>query len=271
MKARLLRNLLNNTGYIISNNKKHIAIESPMAELILVMKKDYSMHYAFDTFKQGGRACIEKEGPKELLDIWIKLEELIESGEIKDIIEGQDVVENPLPVYTIDEDGRLVEAFTDKYGWPNTTLDGYVMYDNTYFQNKEDAIKFGVRDLELSIKHDQENIKDLEAALNFGRKRIYSSKIFLNVLNCVLEGKTIGFKLTYGIDFIDPNKKEEYTVLKQGDSIDEILDRIWNDITDVVDGVSSIHLVSHEAISDADVWYKYLSELLPSEFRNVYI
>ena len=147
MKARLLKKILNNTGYSVGNYKEYIGVGSPLCHnLINVDKKTLTLKYALDTWKDG-RNSIDNT---ELLFIWDKLQELVDNGQIKDIIEGVDEIETPLPVYTI-EDSKLVETFTDNYGWPNTTIDGYIMYDNTYFKTKEEAIDYGISECKSAI------------------------------------------------------------------------------------------------------------------------
>ena len=105
MKARLLKNLLNNTGYSVSNHRDYIAVGSPLChDLISVNKETLKVKYALDTFREG-RKCLEgksnSKGENELLFIWDKLHELIENKEINDIINGKDIIKNPLPVFTI--------------------------------------------------------------------------------------------------------------------------------------------------------------------------
>ena len=132
MKARLLRKVLNDTGYTVGDYQDYIAVGSQLChDLIKVEKSTLNVTYALDTFRKGRLAISHPE----LQFIWDKLHELISSGEINDIIEGNDHLENPLPVYTV-QDGKLVEKFTDAYGWPNCTADGIIMYNNTYFKTK---------------------------------------------------------------------------------------------------------------------------------------
>lgn len=164
MKARLLRELLNNTKYSLSNEKEYIAVGSPMCHnLISVDKKTLKVRYALDTFNQGRNSLI-KDGANKLLFIWDKLHELIESGEIKDIIEGKDIIENPLPVFTV-RDGQLVESKTDAYGWPNTDDDGVTLYDNTHFPTSIQAIEFGIKEEEAERGFRHKRFEELENQL----------------------------------------------------------------------------------------------------------
>jgi len=164
MKARLLKKILNNTGYAISNHRKYIAVGSPLChDLFKVDKETLKVKYALDTWNKG-RKELEGKSNEELLFIWDKLHELVESGEINEIINGKDKIENPLPVYTVD-DGVLVESVTDEYGWPNTDDNGICMYENTHFPTKKEAIEYGLNDYKLAAKMTNERIEDIEKDL----------------------------------------------------------------------------------------------------------
>jgi hypothetical protein len=168
MKARFLRELLNDTKYTVSNHDGYIAVGSPMVHnLISVNKKTLKVSYALDS-RNKGRESLTKEwnslGKLELLFIWDKLHELIESGEIKDIIEGKDIIENPLPVFTV-KDGQLVESKTDAYGWPNTDDDGRMLYNNTHFPTSIQAIEYGIEEEEEDRKLRHKRFGELETQL----------------------------------------------------------------------------------------------------------
>jgi hypothetical protein len=171
MKARKLRSILNNTKYSISNNKKYIAVGSPLChDLISVDKETLKIKYALDTWHEG-RKALENKGCDELLFIWDKLQELIENGEIHDIINGKDIIEKPLPVFTV-ENGVLVESVTDEYGWPNTDDDGICMYENTHFPTKIQAIEWGIAEYKSDAKHTMIRIQEIEIDLNKAKERL---------------------------------------------------------------------------------------------------
>lgn len=182
MKARLLRKLLNDTGYAVSNHREYIAVGSPLChDLISVNKETLKVKYALDTFREG-RKCFEETSRQsektELLFIWDKLHELIENGQIQDIINGKDEIENPLPVFTVD-DGKLVESVTDKYGWPNTDYDGICMYENTHFPTKEEAIKYGISEYNAGLSFAIDNVKEKEKELLKAKKRVEKYQSYL--------------------------------------------------------------------------------------------
>ena len=102
-------------------------------DLISVDKETLKISYALDTFKKGKDSL----NSEVLLNIWNKLEELISNGRIQYYIEGEDKLDVHLPVFTFDDDGNTIGTITDEYGWPNTTIDGKLMYENScVFQKK---------------------------------------------------------------------------------------------------------------------------------------
>jgi len=182
MKARLLKKLLNDTGYAVSNHRDYIAVGSPLChDLISVNKETLKVKYALDTFREG-RKCLEgqsnSKGENELLFIWDKLHELIKSGQIQEIINGKDEIENPLPVFTV-AGGKLVESVTDKYGWPNTDDDGICMYQNTHFPTKEQAIEYGIQEYKAGETLTLGNIKELEEELSKAKQRLEKYRSYI--------------------------------------------------------------------------------------------
>lgn len=183
MKARLLKKILNNTGYIVNNNEEYIAVGSPLChDLFSVNKKTLCLKYALD---RGGRSAMlnkgDKDGNNEMLFIWDKLQELIDNGQIHDIITGQDELENPLPVFTVKE-GELIQTFTDKYGWPNTTINGDLMHDNDYFKTKEEAIAYGIKECEYWIKYSEERLIEDQEKIDKRKQRIADYKLLVEKL-----------------------------------------------------------------------------------------
>jgi hypothetical protein len=175
MKARLLKQILNNTGYNVHNKPDMICIGSPLcSDLISVDKKTLNVKYALDTWRKGRKSLEEKsnsKGENELLFIWDKLHELIENGEINDIINGDDILIIPLPIYTV-KDGKLIETFTDAYGYPNVTISGELMYENEYFKTKQEAIKDGIKEYEYFEKHLKEQIIESEKEISKKREKV---------------------------------------------------------------------------------------------------
>lgn len=155
MKAQYLKQLLNNTGYTVGNYDDYIAVGSPLChDLVKVMKKDYSMIYAL-SIKPKVRHREDVSG--ELRTIWDRLIELIASGELAEIIAGQDVIEKPIMVYAVVR-GKFISTTCAEYGWPNTTIDGIIMHDNVYFPTAAEALEHGIQEQKAWIKYVQDNI-----------------------------------------------------------------------------------------------------------------
>lgn len=189
MKARLLKQILNNTGYNVHNKPDMICIGSPLcSDLISVDKKTLNVKYALDTFREG-RKCFEETNRQSestvLLFIWDKLHELIKNGEINDIINGDDILENPLPIYTV-KDGKLIETYTDAYAYPNVTISGELMYENEYFKTKEEAIKDGIKDCEYFENHLKEQIAESEKEISKKREKVIELNNYILHLTSLL-------------------------------------------------------------------------------------
>lgn len=172
MKARLLKNLLNDTGYLVANYGKYIGVGSPLCHnLFSVDKATLTLNYALSFGREDVRDKFVREGNAEFIFIWDKLRGLIDNGQMREIINGVDEIENPLPVFTV-SNRQLIETFTDAYGYPNLTINGDQMYDNSWFDTKEKAIEYGKRESESAIKMYGERANDLEADLHKVRNEI---------------------------------------------------------------------------------------------------
>lgn len=137
MKARLLQKRLE-TERTVHETEKSICVASHLcSELISLDKKTLKLTYALDTFNKGRDSI----GYNELGDIWDTLSDLCTTGEINDYMAGEDDIENQLPVF-YEDNGRVAEGITDKYGWPNVTSTGLLMYENTFFSTKKAATEY---------------------------------------------------------------------------------------------------------------------------------
>ena len=164
MKALYLKKLLN-TERVVADYGDYIAVGSGYVhKLINIDKKTLTLKYALDTFNEG-RKSLTGKSDNELLDIWDKLQSLIDSGEINEIINGNDEIENPLTVWTY-ENGEIVETYTYAYGYPNTTHDGKLMHDNVYFKTKEEAIEEAISEHSYQISFYERRIKEIEDELS---------------------------------------------------------------------------------------------------------
>jgi hypothetical protein len=185
MKIRLLRKLLNTTeldissitdifnrgGCVLSIGKKNTD------GLITLHKDDLVLRYSLID-RMEGRDYLESICDKELLYVWDRLQDLIESGGIQDILYGKDEIDNPLPVFMY-SNGGLIDGFTDFYGYPNIDDDGYCMWERTHFQTKKDAIDFYFKECTQLLKDEIVKIKNIQQELKRSKnfKRIFEAHI----------------------------------------------------------------------------------------------
>jgi hypothetical protein len=94
-----------------------------------------------------------------------------ENGELKKLIDLKDDFKVLLPIFTVD-DGVLIETFCEKYDFPNTTIEGYLIYENTFFKTREEAIDYGLRDCKSYIKILEEGKQELEEEISKKNERI---------------------------------------------------------------------------------------------------
>jgi hypothetical protein len=77
--------------------------------------------------------------------------------DLVELIKAPDVFTKFISVYTY-ENGEVVEKKCEELGWPNTTHDGCMMYENTYSTDKDEVIKWAKNNSDIAIKYMQEDI-----------------------------------------------------------------------------------------------------------------
>lgn len=161
MKSRALQAILE-TKRTIANFGDYIGIGSAyIHDLISLNKTTLHLKYAL--------GFPNKSNPpddKELRGIWDKLISLIESGEISSYITGHDEIpeESRIKVY-YEHNGEIVESYSDVLGWPNTTFDGVLMYNNTHFKTKKEALARAIKDSKYSVKTYKNSIREVKERL----------------------------------------------------------------------------------------------------------
>lgn len=155
MKARVLlkrlnTNILRNTKCIVNEEGNYIYIHFEIIQdSIRLNKKTYRLQYRLSKWDLWKKS-LEIDLNTEIFYVWNILQKLIDNGEIREIIEGVDIIENSLPVYSINN-GILVESFTDDYNTPNVTIEGKIMHDHTHFPTPKQAIDYKVEEKKASI------------------------------------------------------------------------------------------------------------------------
>lgn len=73
--------------------------------------------------------------------IYKSLIEAKESGELERVLLAQDEYTVLHNVY-LAEDGKVIKKQCEAYEWPNTTTDGQLLYDNTSFKTRNEALLY---------------------------------------------------------------------------------------------------------------------------------
>jgi hypothetical protein len=94
--------------------------------------------------------------------------ELIEAektGELKKLIDLQDTFKDLKIIYTF-EKGRVITKYCEEYNWPNVCTDGYLIYENTFFKDRKEAVKECRLDARIGLKYSAIYFKEKFTELN---------------------------------------------------------------------------------------------------------
>ncbi len=169
MKARVLlkrlnTNILRNTKCIVNEEGNYIYIHFELIQdSIRLNKKTHKLQYRLSKWDLWTKS-LEIDLNSEIFYELNILQELIDNEKIKDIIEGVDIIENSLPVYSI-INGKIVESVTDDYNIPNVTIEGEIMHDHTHFPTPKQAIEYNIEEKKASISLLTRRVNDEEKKL----------------------------------------------------------------------------------------------------------
>lgn len=110
---------------------------------------------AFSSFAREKYPALRHATPQELLSL----------------IHAPDVFAASIPVYTY-KDGEIVEEFCETVGWPNTTHNGDMMYENTYSTDKDKVVAWAKHSAALETRYLHEDIERREKELADSRTRL---------------------------------------------------------------------------------------------------
>lgn len=96
-----------------------------------------------------------------------------ESGELKKLVEIEDDHNIRLTVFTYSK-GKVIKKQCEVFGWPNLTVDGEMMYDNTFFKSYDEAFKSLLKVTSLKYPWD-----------NYKRRMSDLFKQFKNINSCL--------------------------------------------------------------------------------------
>lgn len=180
MKARLLKKILETERTVHWSDGKVCIASSLCHDIISYNPETKVLRYALDAFGKG-RESIRSE---ELELIWDKMEKVISDGTINEIINGNDEIENPIPVFEAHY-GEVFEELTDKIGWPNVTHTGKIMYNNTHFATREEAVRVSIKEAECAINNRLEMVEEYKSKLEKALKQIDDYRKKINSLTTV--------------------------------------------------------------------------------------
>lgn len=77
------------------------------------------------------------------------------------IIQEKDDFDQSIPVYRAEGD-KIVTHYCEKVGWPNTTHEGILIYENEFFINEKDAFEYQKKDIATYINFLKEEVVGFE-------------------------------------------------------------------------------------------------------------
>lgn len=81
------------------------------------------------------------------------------------LLKKEDVFRNKIAIY-YGKDGEIIETYCEEIGWPNVTYDGQVMYDNTHFTERSEAVKRELSELQSWMEFYKAEIPKKEKELS---------------------------------------------------------------------------------------------------------
>lgn len=130
--------------HIVTKQDNHILIGSPYIRDIIKINMEGEIVIKYKNRKYD-------DGWNTNEDLKRYQEEMIadqESGELRRIVNLQDIFTNLKPVFT-SKGGEIIETQCEAYGWPNTDIKGNLMYDNTYHKTYAEAYKYLLKETEM--------------------------------------------------------------------------------------------------------------------------
>ncbi|RVJ69033.1 hypothetical protein CN167_27505 [Sinorhizobium medicae] len=114
-----------------------ICIGSPYVHAIIVISLDGAL------IKEADRTLNEKL-------MRYQFEMKADPAKLRDLVVSPDTFSASIPVYTY-RGAEIIEKRCEELGWPNVTHDGDMMYENTFFANREGAVEAAKSNCEASI------------------------------------------------------------------------------------------------------------------------
>lgn len=78
---------------------------------------------------------------------------------------GADDIENPITLYSIDEDGNVHATTTDSLIFPSVTNDGVLIYKNTHFETKKMLLNHALSDTSFELDYHKNSLIEQRKSL----------------------------------------------------------------------------------------------------------
>ena len=177
MKIRKLKELLK-TNYILQKSDDRLCIGSAYIHDLISIDRDTLEIKLRDSIR----------GFEELERIYKKCKELIDNGEMKEIIDGDDDILDMKPIFIFNSKEGVICSYTDDMEWPNTDYTGRLLYENTTFKTKKEAIEFAIKELNYILKREIENLNEETKQLERIKSELNHTYSMLSHLNESLNG-----------------------------------------------------------------------------------
>lgn len=138
-------------------------------DLIAISIKDCKVKFS-SILRKGEESAIGKLAER--------VEEDAKNGVLRALIDEPDTFARNLPVFTIDRWAVKAEL-CEEYGWPNTTHNGAIMYENTYFHTRAEAYVYLLKETKAGVRYCRfvENFKEglrrINRAIRFSLREIW--------------------------------------------------------------------------------------------------
>ena len=180
MKALSLQKRLNTTRVVhYKKEENQICIASEMVhDLIKMNPGTGKIIYSLDTFNRGWRNELKEKD--ELFKLCESLDLLYKSGELKQFTDSDEVFENPITIFSVEEKiyrGEsntitIKESTCSQLSYGGVTAQGQMLYsgdengDGTWFKTKKLAVKNAMKEAEYWIHSLSEKESELKKELS---------------------------------------------------------------------------------------------------------
>ena len=99
-----------------------------------------------------------------------------------ELVQTPDAFESSIPVFTYDEDCRVVQKLCERLGWPNVTHDGELMYENMFFVERAKAVEAARRNALAAIQTTERRVQEMELEIQDHRNALARHRAALSEL-----------------------------------------------------------------------------------------